>query len=39
MKAIDALISLSDIDVSSIRLQLDGLLRIWEGRYYLETLQ
>jgi hypothetical protein len=39
LKAIDALISLSNIDVSAIRLQLDTLLRIWEGRFYLDSLQ
>ena len=39
LRAIDALISLNGIDVSAIRLQLDTLLRIWEGRYYLNSLQ
>jgi len=39
LKAADALISLKGIDVSAIRLQLDNLLRIWEGRYYLDSMQ
>jgi hypothetical protein len=39
LKAIDALISLNGIDVSAIRLQLDTLLRIWEGRYYLDSMK
>jgi len=39
LKAIDALISLNGIDVSAIRLQLNTLLRIWEGRYYLNSMQ
>jgi hypothetical protein len=39
LKAIDALISLNNIDVSAIRLRLDILLRIWEGRFYLDTLR
>ena len=39
LKAIDALISINGIDVSAIRLQLDTLLRIWEGRYYLNSMQ
>jgi len=39
LQAVDALISLNGVDVSAIRLQLDNLLRIWEGRYYLDSMQ
>jgi hypothetical protein len=39
LKAIDSLISLNGIYVSAIRLQLDTLLRIWEGRYYLDSMR
>jgi hypothetical protein len=39
LKVIDGLISINGIDVSAIRLQLDTLLRIWEGRFYLDSLQ
>jgi Tol biopolymer transport system component/flagellar hook assembly protein FlgD/fibronectin type 3 domain-containing protein len=39
LQVIDALIYLNGIDVSAVRLQLDTLLRIYEGRYYLDSMQ
>jgi hypothetical protein len=34
LEAIDTLISLNGIDVARIRLHMDTLFRMWEGRYY-----
>lgn len=35
LKAIDSLLSVTSVDILSIRLMMDELLKAWEGRYYL----
>jgi hypothetical protein len=35
IKAIDSLLDVTSIDISNIRLMMDGILKVWEGRYYL----
>jgi len=38
LKAIDLLLSVKSADTSNIRLKLDGILNIWDTRYYLKEI-
>ncbi len=37
LKAVDSIFSLTTVDITEIRLMMDGLLKVWEGRWWLET--
>jgi hypothetical protein len=37
LKAIDSIRNIDSAWVGPLRLQLDDLLRIWQGRYYFES--
>ncbi len=37
LKAVDALVQIESSDITQIRLMLDGLLRVEEGRYYFSV--